>query len=130
RGAVSRGVLLWPGRPSVCPRPVVRTAGRGFLRSLAPGNWISDCSMNDQKNTFIAIALSAVLLLGWQDFVGMPQMQKQEQIKQDQQKAQQAPVQAPAGSAGSQQAAAPPSAPGAPSAGAPPAGAPQAPGVP
>jgi len=85
--------------------------------------------MNDQKNTFIAIALSAVLLLGWQYFVGMPQMQKQEQIKQDQQKAQQAPVQAPAGPAGSQQAA-PPSAPGAPSAGAPPAGAPQAPGVP
>jgi len=80
--------------------------------------------MNDQKNTFIAIALSAVLLLGWQYFVGMPQMQKQEQIKQDQQKAQQAPVQAPAGPAGSQQAA-PPSAPGAP-----PAGAPQAPGVP
>ena len=86
--------------------------------------------MNDQKNTFIAIALSAVLLLGWQYFVGMPQMQKQEQIKQDQQKAQQAPVQAPAGPAGSQQAAAPPSTPGAPSAGAPPAGAPQAPGVP
>ena len=29
--------------------------------------------MNDQKNTIIAIALSAAVLIGWQYFVGMPQ---------------------------------------------------------
>jgi len=43
--------------------------------------------MND-KNTIIAIVLSAIVLLGWQYFVGMPQMEKQRQeaaLKQQQQ---------------------------------------------
>src|SRR4029077_364006 len=48
--------------------------------------------MND-KNTITAIVLSALVLLGWQYFVGMPQMEKQRQealLKQQQQ--QQAPA--------------------------------------
>src|SRR4051794_21411242 len=43
--------------------------------------------MND-KNTIIAIVLSAIVLLGWQYFIGMPQMEKQRQealLKQQQQ---------------------------------------------
>src|SRR5947209_4418076 len=51
--------------------------------------------MND-KNTIIAIVLSAIVLLGWQYFIGMPQMEKQRQealLKQQQQQQQQ---QAPA----------------------------------
>src|SRR4051812_43723193 len=42
--------------------------------------------MND-KNTIIAIVLSAIVLLGWQYFIGMPQMEKQRQealLKQQQ----------------------------------------------
>jgi YidC/Oxa1 family membrane protein insertase len=41
--------------------------------------------MNDQKNMLIAIGLSALVLLGWQYFVGLPQMDKQRheaQLKQ------------------------------------------------
>jgi len=41
--------------------------------------------MTDQKNTIIAIVLSAFVLLGWQFFVGMPQMEKQRQQAQQQQ---------------------------------------------
>src|SRR5205085_668182 len=50
--------------------------------------------MND-KNTIIAIVLSAIVLLGWQYFIGMPQMEKQRQeaqLKQQQQQTQQAPA--------------------------------------
>jgi YidC/Oxa1 family membrane protein insertase len=50
--------------------------------------------MTDQKNTIIAIVLSAVVLIGWQYFFGMPQLNKQKQIVQQQQ-AQQAPKPAP-----------------------------------
>ena len=35
--------------------------------------------MNDQKNTILAIVLSALVLIGWQIFFGMPQMEKQKQ---------------------------------------------------
>jgi YidC/Oxa1 family membrane protein insertase len=45
--------------------------------------------MGDQKNTFLAIALSALVLIGWQYFFAGPQMQKQEAAKQEQVKAQQ-----------------------------------------
>ena len=38
--------------------------------------------MNDQKNTIIAIVLSAIVLLGWQYFIGMPQVEKQRQKQQ------------------------------------------------
>jgi YidC/Oxa1 family membrane protein insertase len=40
--------------------------------------------MNDQKNTMLAIALSALVLIAWQYFVGMPQANKQKQIAQEQ----------------------------------------------
>lgn len=63
--------------------------------------------MTDQKNTILAIVLSLLVVVGWQYFVGYPQMEKQRQeaaLKQQQQ-AQQQP--APGGSsqpqAGSQQ---------------------------
>jgi len=43
--------------------------------------------MNDQKNTILAIVLSAAVLLAWQYFFGLPQIEKQRQ--EAQQKAQQ-----------------------------------------
>jgi YidC/Oxa1 family membrane protein insertase len=45
--------------------------------------------MNDQKNTLLAIVLSALVLIGWQIYFGLPQMEKQ---KQAQQQSQQAPT--------------------------------------
>ncbi|MET0921679.1 MAG: membrane protein insertase YidC [Xanthobacteraceae bacterium] len=41
--------------------------------------------MTDQKNTLLAIVLSALVLIGWQIFFGMPQMEKQKQAQQQQQ---------------------------------------------
>ena len=38
--------------------------------------------MTDQKNTILAIVLSAIVLIAWQYFVGMPQMEKQKQEAQ------------------------------------------------
>src|SRR5713101_7764029 len=43
--------------------------------------------MTDQKNTLLAIVLSAIVLIGWQIFYGMPQMEKQKQAQQQQQQA-------------------------------------------
>ncbi len=43
--------------------------------------------MTDNKNTILAIVLSAIVLIGWQYFIGMPQMEKQRQealLKQQQ----------------------------------------------
>jgi YidC/Oxa1 family membrane protein insertase len=40
--------------------------------------------MTDQKNTLIAIVLSALVLIGWQIFFGLPQVEKQKQIQQQQ----------------------------------------------
>src|SRR5262249_14902148 len=40
--------------------------------------------MSDQKNTILAIVLSALVLIGWQIFFGMPQAEKQRQIAQQQ----------------------------------------------
>ena len=57
--------------------------------------------MTDQKNTLLAIVLSALVLIAWQYFVGMPQMEKQRQeaqLKQQQQQQQQ--VQQPGQPAG------------------------------
>jgi YidC/Oxa1 family membrane protein insertase len=52
--------------------------------------------MTDQKNTLIAIALSALVLIVWQYFFGLPQMEKQRQAQQaPQQQAQ--PVPSPDG---------------------------------
>src|SRR3954447_1438791 len=56
--------------------------------------------MMDNKNTLIAIALSAIVLLGWQYFVGMPQMERQRlQAQQQAQQQAQPQQQAPSGSA-------------------------------
>src|SRR5437868_12175709 len=55
--------------------------------------------MND-KNTIIAIVLSAIVLLGWQYFIGMPQMEKQRQealLKQQQTTQAPAPGTTPSG---------------------------------
>jgi YidC/Oxa1 family membrane protein insertase len=45
--------------------------------------------MTDQKNTILAIVLSAIVLIAWQYFYGMPQMEKQRQAAQQQHAAQQ-----------------------------------------
>ena len=45
--------------------------------------------MTDQKKTILAIALSALVLIAWQYFFGLPQMEKQKQIQQQQQQTQQ-----------------------------------------
>src|SRR5262249_52904751 len=37
--------------------------------------------MSDQKNTILAIVLSALVLIVWQGYFGMPQMDKQKQIQ-------------------------------------------------
>ena len=44
--------------------------------------------MTDHKNTILAIVLSAAVLIAWQFFFGIPQMEKQKQIQQQQQQAQ------------------------------------------
>ncbi|HLQ93190.1 MAG TPA: membrane protein insertase YidC [Xanthobacteraceae bacterium] len=44
--------------------------------------------MNDQKNTLLFIVLSAVILIGWQIFFGLPQMEKTKQQQQQQQQQQ------------------------------------------
>src|SRR3954467_4054876 len=79
--------------------------------------------MTDQKNTILAIVLSALVLIGWQIYFGIPQMEKQKQIQQQAQERAQpsgAPAQQPG--ATQQQPGAPPQAvPGA---------TPQAPGLP
>src|SRR6476646_6555045 len=49
--------------------------------------------MTDQKNTILAIVLSALVLIAWQYFVGLPQMEKQKQ--EAQLKAQQEQIQKP-----------------------------------
>jgi YidC/Oxa1 family membrane protein insertase len=61
--------------------------------------------MSDQKNTILAIVLSALVLIVWQIVFGVPQAQKQKQIAQQQvqEQAQPAPG-APAQQAPSQQA--------------------------
>ena len=51
--------------------------------------------MSDQKNTILAIVLSALVFIVWQYFFGMPQMQKQA-VQQQQQQQQQTPLQPPA----------------------------------
>src|SRR5262249_4955321 len=55
--------------------------------------------MTDNKNTILAIVLSALVLIGWQFFVGMPQEKaRQEQLQAQQQKQQGAPTPAQPGS--------------------------------
>jgi YidC/Oxa1 family membrane protein insertase len=63
--------------------------------------------MNDQKNTILAIVLSAIVLIGWQYFIGMPQMerQRQEQLLKQQQTQAQPPQTAPSAAPAPQGAA-------------------------
>jgi YidC/Oxa1 family membrane protein insertase len=49
--------------------------------------------MTDSKNTIIAIVLSAIVLIGWQYFIGMPQLAKQRQEQAQQQAARKSPTQ-------------------------------------
>ena len=51
--------------------------------------------MADQKNTIIAIILSAMVLIVWQYFIGMPQLEKQRQEAQQRQQQTQTPTPAP-----------------------------------
>src|SRR5256885_10371612 len=62
--------------------------------------------MNDQKNTLLFILLSAVILIGWQIFFGVPQMERQKQQQQSQQPSTSTPpITAPAPQAPSPQSA-------------------------
>jgi len=71
--------------------------------------------MTDNKNTILAIVLSAVVLIAWQYFYAMPQAEKQKQLAQQQQTTQQAAP--PTGNAQSGLApAAPGTVPGTPNA--------------
>src|SRR3984893_11345053 len=53
--------------------------------------------MTDQKNTLLAIVLSAIVLIVWQYFFGLPHMQRQEAQKQPQTQTQGVPTPAPGG---------------------------------
>src|SRR5262245_48273669 len=53
--------------------------------------------MNDQKNTILAIVLSAMVLIAWQFFFGIPALDKQRQAQQQQAQQQQTQQTAPAG---------------------------------
>ena len=54
--------------------------------------------MNDHKNTLIAIVLSALVLIGWQIYFGLPQVEKQKQAQQQSQQAPAGPQQQPGAS--------------------------------
>ena len=64
--------------------------------------------MQDQKNTILAIVLSAIVLIGWQYFFATPQANRQRQLaeQQRQEQVEKQPA-APAGTAGSPAANAP-----------------------
>ena len=49
--------------------------------------------MDNHRNTILAIALSVIVLLGWQYFVGMPQLEKQREVQKQQQQQQAQPPQ-------------------------------------
>src|ERR1700759_5574213 len=54
--------------------------------------------MSDNRNTILAVILSGLVLLGWQSFYNIPQMEKQRAAQQAQ--TQQAPTTTPAQNAG------------------------------
>ena len=45
--------------------------------------------MNDHRNTILAVILSGMVLIGWQYFFVVPQMEKQQAAQKAQQQAQQ-----------------------------------------
>src|SRR5262249_11742360 len=59
----------------------VRANDRGFQARAAAA---ASSQMSDQKNTILAIVLSALVLIVWQVYFGVPQMEKQKQIQQQQ----------------------------------------------
>jgi YidC/Oxa1 family membrane protein insertase len=70
--------------------------------------------INDQKNMLLAIGLSVLVIIGWQYFVGMPQLEKQRQQQQVQQQQAQQQQTAPSATPqpGAQQSGAAPQVPG------------------
>jgi YidC/Oxa1 family membrane protein insertase len=54
-------------------------------------------NLDDNKNTILAIVLSGLVLLAWQYFIGLPQLDKQRQLQQQQQQQAQQGAQPPAG---------------------------------
>ena len=65
--------------------------------------------MTDNRNTILAVILSGLVLIGWQYFFNMPQMEKQRaQQAQMEQAKQAAQPGSPAGSPATPQAGAPP----------------------
>jgi YidC/Oxa1 family membrane protein insertase len=72
--------------------------------------------MTDQKNTILAIVLSALVLIAWQIYFGLPQMEKQKQIQQQQaqERSQQQPPPLPQQPGATQAPSAPGAAPQAP----------------
>ncbi len=72
--------------------------------------------MNDHKNTILAVVLSGIVLVAWQYFVGLPQMEKQRQEQQLRQQQTQAPgpTAQPQAQPGATPQPATPAAPGAP----------------
>lgn len=73
--------------------------------------------MSENRNMVLAIALSALVLFGWQYFIGMPKVEKEKEaarVQQTQQQAQQPSQAAPSGK--------PAAAPGTPQSGSAPAG--------
>src|SRR5262249_43128729 len=54
-----------------------RAAGAEAGPADGPGAY--EYEMNDQKNLLLAIALSALVLIGWHYFIAGPQMEKQRQ---------------------------------------------------
>ncbi|MBS0532617.1 MAG: membrane protein insertase YidC [Proteobacteria bacterium] len=79
--------------------------------------------MTDNKNTILAIVLSAVVLIAWQYFYAMPQAEKQKQLAQQQQQTTQQAAPPTANAQSGVAPAAPGTVPGTPNAaaGAPPA---------
>ncbi|MGC2079679.1 MAG: membrane protein insertase YidC, partial [Xanthobacteraceae bacterium] len=58
--------------------------------------------MSEHKNTILAIVLSLLVVVGWQYFIGYPQMERQRQeaqLKQQEQQAQTQPGATQSGSA-------------------------------
>ena len=70
--------------------------------------------MTDQKNTILAIVLSALVLIAWQIYFGVPQMEKQKQIQQQAQDRSQQPPPLPQQPGTTQAPSAPGAAPQAP----------------
>ena len=76
--------------------------------------------MSEHKNTILAIVLSLLVIVGWQYFIGYPQMERQRQEAQLKQQSQPQPgATQPATPAPNAAQSATPEVPGTPKAGAP-----------